>query len=581
MDSDHASVYSLNERRWGLERRLAAILAADVVGYSRLMGQDETDTLKRLMSLQKELLQPKITDRNGRIVKLMGDGLLAEFPSVVEAVQCAVDIQESISGREPDVPEERRVKLRIGVNLGDIIVEDLDIYGEGVNVAARLEGISQPGGIAISEQVFYSLDSALRGIFCNGGDYHLKNINRSVQVWHWPDFAPHNAMEKNTEQDSVPIISLEQFHQSGDSNACSDLAAELRSELMDALSHRSGVLVATKADECKAPTYVLNGRCHVIGERCRLYLSLIVAANGQAFWSTKVDGEVRDFFGFIDDTVAKINTGLRAHMNAYGGALYAAQPDEELTVQQLLSKAAFLFYHVDQKNVEQTRRTMETAIARAPKNPMALAMHSYAIMQTVPLAIERVSEIDVKKAMSFADRAIYHGSNVDFVHYHRGRTRLWLRRDHEGCRADANRALTINPDYHGAKEALALADLFGGRIECGISELKALLSEVAKEPYHTPYRHSMLGIAYRLLGDKQAAIYHGREGYEQKPFLPIHALAHAVAASGETTIINSAEFRAMIDHHALKISDADRLPFALESDHLAVADLLRRSGLQE
>ncbi len=120
-----------------VERRLAAILAADVVGYSRLMGADEAGTLERLKSLRRELVQPKITERSGRIVKLMGDGLLAEFPSVVEAVQCAVDIQQDMAAREPDVSDDQRIRLRIGINLGDIIVEGSDIYGDGVNLAAR------------------------------------------------------------------------------------------------------------------------------------------------------------------------------------------------------------------------------------------------------------------------------------------------------------------------------------------------------------------------------------------------------------------------------------------------------------
>ncbi len=133
-----------------MERRLAAILAADVVGYSRLMGEDEAGTLARLKSLRKELMQPKIAEGRGRIVKLMGDGLLAEFPSVVEAVRCAVDIQQGMAGREVGLPDERRIWLRIGVNLGDIIVEGSDIYGDGVNVAARLEGRAEPRGICIS-----------------------------------------------------------------------------------------------------------------------------------------------------------------------------------------------------------------------------------------------------------------------------------------------------------------------------------------------------------------------------------------------------------------------------------------------
>ncbi len=130
-----------------MKRRLAAILAADVVGYSRLMGEDEAGTLERLKAFRRELVQPKIAERGGRIVKLMGDGLLAEFPSAVEAVQCAVEIQQDMAGQEADLPDERRIRLRIGVNLGDIIVEGSDIYGDGVNVAARLERLAEPGGV--------------------------------------------------------------------------------------------------------------------------------------------------------------------------------------------------------------------------------------------------------------------------------------------------------------------------------------------------------------------------------------------------------------------------------------------------
>ena len=160
-----------------MERRLAAIFAADLVGYSRLMGEDEAGTLKRLKSLHDELVQPKIEERKGRIVKLMGDGLLAEFPSVVEAVQCAVDIQQSITGRETDLPRERRLRLRIGVNLGDIIVEDSDIYGDGVNVAARLEALADPGGVCVSGTVFDHVKGKIGVEFADLGEQRVKNIN--------------------------------------------------------------------------------------------------------------------------------------------------------------------------------------------------------------------------------------------------------------------------------------------------------------------------------------------------------------------------------------------------------------------
>ncbi len=172
-----------------MERRLAAILAADVVGYSRLMGEDEAGTLERLKSLRKELVQPGITERKGRIVKFMGDGLLAEFPSVVEAVQCAIDIQRSMIGREAELPDEQRIRLRIGVNLGDIIVEGSDIYGDGVNVAARLEGLAEPGGICISGKVYEEVRNKLSTAFEDLGEQEVKNIRKPVRVYRWTDAA--------------------------------------------------------------------------------------------------------------------------------------------------------------------------------------------------------------------------------------------------------------------------------------------------------------------------------------------------------------------------------------------------------
>ena len=144
-----------------MARRLAAILAADVVGYSRLVREDEAGTLAALKAHLEELIEPKIAERNGRIVKLMGDGLLAEFPSAVEAVRCAVEIQQWIGVRNAEVPEDRRAVYRIGVNIGDVVVEGDDIYGDGVNVTARLEGLAEPGGICVARNVFNQVKSKL------------------------------------------------------------------------------------------------------------------------------------------------------------------------------------------------------------------------------------------------------------------------------------------------------------------------------------------------------------------------------------------------------------------------------------
>ncbi len=173
-----------------MERRLAAILVADVVGYSRLMGEDEIGTHAALRAHREELIEPKIADHHGHIVKLTGDGALVEFASVVNAVECAVDIQRAMAERNSDVPRERRIILRIGINLGDVIVDDEDIYGDSVNIAARLEGLAEPGGICISGKVYEEVRNKLSITFEDLGEREVKNIPEPVRVYRWTDAAP-------------------------------------------------------------------------------------------------------------------------------------------------------------------------------------------------------------------------------------------------------------------------------------------------------------------------------------------------------------------------------------------------------
>src|SRR6266571_4496054 len=166
-----------------IERRLAAILAADVAGYSRLTGLDEEGTLKRLRKLRRELINPAVSLHRGRVVKTTGDGILIEFPSVVDALRCALDVQRGMDGRNADVPADQRIEFRVGINLGDVVVEGDDLLGDGVNVAARLEGIAEPGGICISDAAYQQVRDKVDVNFENAGEQQLKNIARPVRVY--------------------------------------------------------------------------------------------------------------------------------------------------------------------------------------------------------------------------------------------------------------------------------------------------------------------------------------------------------------------------------------------------------------
>ncbi len=242
-----------------MERRLAAILAADVVGYARLMGQDEARTLERLKSLRKELVQPEIAARKGRIVKLMGDGLLAEFLSVVGAVHCALDMQRTIMDCEDDLPDPDRIRLRIGINLGDIIVEGNDIYGDGVNVAARLEGLANPGGICISGGAFDAIDGKIDAAMEDIGPQVVKNIAKPVRAYRLGVECARQVAQSQGEADlkppDKPSIAVLPFENISGEPAQEPFADGLTEEIITMLSKISKLFVIARNS-----TLVYKGR---------------------------------------------------------------------------------------------------------------------------------------------------------------------------------------------------------------------------------------------------------------------------------------------------------------------------------
>lgn len=555
-----------------MERKLAAILAADIVGYSKMMGADEAATLAVIGELRLRTFEPSVVSHLGEVVKRMGDGWLVEFTSVLDAVNCAVAVQEQLL-------DHKTVKLRIGIHIGDVIHDDEgEIYGDGVNIASRLEGVAQVGGVAISDTAYSLLSGTGSPVFGGGDALDLKNISRPIRVWHWPKTTTNHSAATAPATDVMPIILLETFSLGGEVDAAADLALELQSGLQNALSNRSGIRVATSADDNVAPTYQLQGRCRVSGEKCRLHLSITAKANGETCWTTKIDGKIDDILGFVDEVVWKVGAAIRVFLNAHAGAEYASQPNSSLTEQQLLSKAAFFMHKFDEKYMALARETTAAAIAKAPENPMALAMHSYALFHAVPLAIECVENIDVSTIMSVADKAVYYGPKVDYAFHNRARIRLWLRRDHGGCVQDAKRALLINPDFHFAKEDLALADIFRSNAPSGVERLEDIISQLPTHPTN-PYRLSILAIGYALLGEFNAALAHALDAYEQRPTVRLHAIAYAAAASGSANITGSTGFRGMLKQHGLTVCDAKRFPFSKNEETARLETLLEQSGL--
>lgn len=322
-----------------VERRLAAILAADVVGYSRLMGQDETGTLAALRQLRSELLDPRISEHKGRVFKTTGDGLLAEFPSVVNAVACAVDIQKAMALRNADLPEERVIQFRIGVNLGDVIIEGEDVFGDGVNVAARLEGIASPGGIAISGTVRDHLSNRLELAYEDLGEQLLKNIDTPVRIFKVASNAAPMPQVKKVAADKPSIAVLPFDNLSGDPGQ-QYISDGITEDITTELARFSGLTVASRlaafhyGGKGKSPVetaqalgvvYVVEGSVRKSGSRIRITAQLIDARTSVHVWADRYDRDLAEVFAVQDEVVAAIVSMLEGRMAAAEAAIARAK----------------------------------------------------------------------------------------------------------------------------------------------------------------------------------------------------------------------------------------------------------------
>jgi adenylate cyclase len=332
-------------------RRLAAILAADVAGYSRLMGADEEGTHERLRAHLRELVDPKIKDHRGRTVKNTGDGLLAEFASVVDAVRCAVEVQRAMIDREAGVPEDRRIRFRIGINLGDIIVDGDDIFGDGVNVAARLEALAEPGGICVSGTVRDHVGDRLPYAFEDLGEQSVKNIARPVRVYALrPEaiaglpvavISPAVSISQPIVAPRLSIVVLPFANLSNDPEQ-QYFADAITEDLTTDLSRLVGMLVISrntaftyqgKRVDTKqvgrelGVRYVLEGSVRRSGNQVRVTTQLIDAETDAHLWAERFDGDISDLFALQDEITSRIATTLNYELLRAEASRTAQHPD--------------------------------------------------------------------------------------------------------------------------------------------------------------------------------------------------------------------------------------------------------------
>jgi TolB-like protein/class 3 adenylate cyclase len=377
-----------------VERRLAAILALDVVGYSRLMGAYEEGTLTALRSIRRELSDPKIAEHRGRIVKTMGDGLLAEFQSVIDAVRCAVEVQEAMAERTAGIPVDSRIAFRVGINLGDIIIEDGDIFGDGVNVAARLEALADPGSICVSRAVRDQVRDRLDLVFDDLGDQKVKNIVRPIRVFRIRPSrsaaGPHAAITAVEHREAVesepprlPIVVLPFANIGGEQEYFADGITE---SLTTDLSLISGSFVVGrstaftykgKAVDLKQVgrelnvRYALEGSVQRGGNRLRVNVQLIDTESGRHLWAERFDKPLADLFDMQDEIVARLANQLGAQLIEAEARRAERAPDPD-SMDLYFRGMACLNKGMTAEYVSQAEAFFDRALALDPANTDAL-----------------------------------------------------------------------------------------------------------------------------------------------------------------------------------------------------------------
>jgi len=374
-------------------RRLAAILAADVAGYSRLMGADEEGTHERLKALRRELVDPKIAEHHGRIVKNTGDGVLVEFASVVDAVRCAVEVQQAMPERNATVAADNHIELRIGINLGDIIIEDDDIYGDGVNVAARIEALADAGGVFVSNTVHDHVRDRLPFVFEDLGEQQVKNIARPVRVYRVRDAgstgkspaAPAPPVLPLPDKPSIAVLPFQNMSGDPEQEYFADGMVE---EIITALSRIRWLFVIARnssftykgqAVDVKqvgrelGVRYVLEGSVRKGGNRVRITAQLIDAQSDAHLWADRFDGALEDVFELQDNVAISVAGVIEPTLHAAEMARSAERPTTDLTAYDLYLRAYALSFAWERSATIRSLELLEQAIERDPHYGSALA----------------------------------------------------------------------------------------------------------------------------------------------------------------------------------------------------------------
>jgi TolB-like protein len=476
-----------------LERRLAAILAADVAGYTRLMGDDEAGTLHRLTELREQVLEPLIAEHHGRVVKLMGDGLLVEFASVVDALTCAVAWQNGVAEREAETDEDRRLQFRIGINLGDVIVEGEDIHGDGVNIAARLEGLAEPGGICLSGDVFRQAKGKMEAEFEDLGNQELKNVAEPIRVYrviesHSGSGTASEVKEALSPPDkpSIAVLPFENLsgdpeHQYFSDGITEDIITELsRFRSLFVIARNSSFQYRAAADVKELGVqFVVEGSVRRLGGRIRIAAQLVEAATGNHLWAERYDRDMADLFAVQDEVTQAIAATIEGRMAASGAQRSRRKPTEDLAAYDYFLQGREKFERfVDlDATIELFRRAAELDPEFAQAYAWLSRSHIYRYHNDLSAEAQREALDLARKAVSLDSADAWCHATLGYAYIFDGQLDL------AGVHID--RAVSLNPTDTRITSIRALWLAFMGRTDEALQDIELALR---RDPF-TPGSH--------------------------------------------------------------------------------------------
>jgi adenylate cyclase len=489
-----------------VERRLTAILAADVVGYSRLMGADEAGTLATLKSIRSDSIDAQIAQHQGRIVKLTGDGMLVEFASVVKAVACAVEIQRGMRDRNAKVPQDRRLEFRIGVNLGDVIVEGEDIYGEGVNVAARLESIAPPGGITVSESVHQQVGNRLEIVFEERGEQWLKNIEKPISAYNVLLEEPKSNARLAPGIDKPSIAVLPFTNMSGDpeqeyfsDGITEDIITDLsKISALSVIARNSSFTYKSKAVKMQTVAqelgagFILEGSVRKAGARVRVTAQLIGGNDGTHIWAERFDRDLTDIFAIQDEITHAIVAQLKVKLLPQEKESIGRAATGNVEAYTFYLRGRDFLYRYSKRYFELARRMFAKAI-ELDRN-YARAYAGIANCDAF-LYISYQVDVSLEGILEMSARALALDSQLAEAHTARG-VALFAASEFEEANVEFELALTLDPNSFEAHFLYARPAFMQGKIARAV-ELLERASEINPADYKPP---ALAIHMYRSLG---------------------------------------------------------------------------------